>query len=299
MNTHDQDNDEPIDEELTALLASLPQPAPSSALDAAILAGAEKALRPPAAANDSADGALRTLPAKKSPDYLQRWRVPLGLAAAVLLTVNLIGVDWFGSKPAQFPVIGEPATPEVMPAPAASARSSVPPQVAEAMPQPAPLPSAPPPRALAKMAPRPAAQAEPAPAQRSAPPAPVAFPTPQTAPVAPAAPPAPPAPPPPPAPATAMREQMEQQAAMQAEASMQRQAPVQRAQAMSAPVAARAAPLPPPARLDASVWLVKIDALLKAGEGALAQQEWAAFRQAYPDYPVAEELRQRLEKQKQ
>lgn len=277
MNTHDQDNDEPIDEELTALLASLPQPSPSSALDAAILAGAEKALRPPAAANDSADGVLRTLPAKKSPDYLQRWRVPLGLAAAVLLTVNLIGVDWFGSKPAQFPVIGEPATPEVMPAPAASARSSVPPQVAEAVPQPAPLPSAPPPRALAKMVPRPAAQAEPAPAQRSAPPAP----------------------PPPPAPATAMREQMEQQAAMQAEASMQRQAPVQRAQAMSAPVAARAAPLPPPARLDASVWLVKIDALLKAGEGALAQQEWAAFRQAYPDYPAAEELRQRLEKQKQ
>ena len=82
----------------------------------------------------------------------------------------------------------------------------------------------------------------------------------------------------------------------QADASLQRQAPVQRAQAMSAPVAARAAPLPPPAKLDASVWLVKIDALLKAGEGALAQQEWTAFRQAYPDYPVAEELRQRLEK---
>ena len=110
MNTHDQDNHEPNDEELNALLASLPQPAPSSALDAAILADAEKALQKPAAANDSADGVLRTLPAKKSPDYLQRWRVPLGLAAAVLLTVNLIGVDWFGSKPAQFPVVGEPVT---------------------------------------------------------------------------------------------------------------------------------------------------------------------------------------------
>ena len=84
---------------------------------------------------------------------------------------------------------------------------------------------------------------------------------------------------------------MEQQAAMQAESSMQRQAPV--------PVAARAAPMPPPAKLDAGVWLVKIDALLKAGEGTLAQEEWTAFRQAYPDYPVAEELRQRLEKQKQ
>jgi len=81
---------------------------------------------------------------------------------------------------------------------------------------------------------------------------------------------------------------MEQQAAMQAEASMQRQAPV--------PVAARAAPMPPPAKLDAGVWQVKIDAFLKAGEGTLAQEEWTAFRQAYPDYPVAEELRQRLEK---
>ena len=259
MNTHN--HDEANDEELNALLASLPQPAPSSALDAAILADAEKALHQPAAANDSADGVLRTLPAKKSPDYLQRWRVPLGLAAAVLLTVNLIGVDWFGSKPAQFPVVGEPVTQEVM---------------REAAPAPAPaIESAPPPpapRAMAKAAPRPTAQAEPVPAHVSVPMAP-------------------PAPPPPPAPAAAM----EQQAAMQAEAGLQRQAPVQRALAMPAPVAARSAPLPPPAKLDASVWLVKIDALLKAGEDALAHEEWAAFRQAYPDYPVAEELRQRLE----
>ena len=89
---------------------------------------------------------------------------------------------------------------------------------------------------------------------------------------------------------------MDQQAAMQAESSLRRQAPVPRALAMPAPVAAKSAPLPSPAKLDASVWLVKIDALLKAGEGTLAQEEWAAFRQAYPDYPVAEELRQRLEK---
>ena len=278
MNTHDQNNHEPNDEELNALLASLPQPAPSSALDAAILADAEKALQKPAAANDSADGVLRTLPAKKSPDYLQRWRVPLGLAAAVLLTVNLIGVDWFGSKPAQFPVVGEPVTQEVMSEPAAA------PVAATAAAPAPPPPAAPAPRAMAKMAAKPA------------PPAPAPFPAPQTVAVAP---PAPPAPPPPPAPVTAMNEAMEQQAAMQAESGMQRQAPVQRALAMPAPVAARSAPMPPPAKLDAGVWLVKIDALLKAGEGALAQEEWTAFRQAYPDYPVADELRQRLEKQKQ
>ncbi len=265
MNTHDQDHDEPNDEELKALLASLPQPAPSSALDAAILADAEKALPQPVAANDSADGVLRTLPVKKAPDYLQRWRIPLGLAAAVLLTVNLIGVDWFGSKPAQFPVVGEPVTQEVMQA----AAPVIAPAAAPAT-EFAPLPPAP--RAMAKAAPRPPAQAEPAPASVPAP--------------------APPAPPPPPA----MREAMEQQAAMQAEFSLQRQAPVQRALAMPAPIAAKSAPLPPPAKLDASVWLVKIDALLKAGEAALAQEEWALFRQAYPDYPVAEELRQRLEK---
>ncbi|MGK5046476.1 hypothetical protein ACQ4WP_11325 [Janthinobacterium sp. GB4P2] len=215
MNTHDTDHQDDHDEELNALLASLPQPAPSSALDAAILADADKALHKPAAANDGADGVPRTLPVKKAPDYLQRWRIPLGLAAAVLLTVNLIGVDWFGSKPAQFPVVGEPVTQDVMPAPP---------------------------------------------------------------------------------PATDMQRAMEQQAAVQAESSLQRQTPVQRVLAMPAPVAAKSAPLPPPARLDASVWLVKIDALLKAGEAALAQEEWAAFRQAYPDYPVADELRQRLEK---
>lgn len=268
MNTHDTDPQDPQDhhdEELNALLASLPQPAPSSALDAAILADAEKALHKPAAANDSADGVLRTLPAKKSPDSLQRWRVPLGLAAAVLLTVNLIGVDWFGSKPAQFPVVGEPVTQEVMSEPAAA------PATVSAPPPPAPS-------AMTKAAARMPAQAEPVPA-------PVSVPIPVPAP-------APPAPPPP---ATAMPHAMEQQAAMQAEASMQRQAPVQRALAKPAPVVARSAPMPPPAKLDASVWLVKIDALLKAGEGALAQEEWAAFRQAYPDYPVAEELRQRLE----
>ena len=279
MNTHGTDHQDHHDEELNALLASLPQPAPSSALDAAILADAERALQQPAAANDSADGVLRTLPAKKAPDYLQRWRVPLGLAAAVLLTVNLIGVDWFGSKPAQFPVVGEPVTQEVMPAPTAA-------PAAEATASPSPLPAAPAPRAMAKAAPRLPAQAEPAPA-------PVLPPEPRLTATVPIV---PPAPPPPPAAATAMHQAMEQQAVMQAESSLQRQAPAQRALAMPAPVAAKSAPLPSPAKLDASVWLVKIDALLKAGEGALAREEWTAFRHAYPDYPVAEELRQRLEK---
>ncbi|MGK5078618.1 hypothetical protein [Janthinobacterium sp. HLX7-2] len=255
MNTHDKEDHEANDGQLNALLASLPQPAPSSALDAAILADAEKALHKPVASNDSADGVRRTLPVKKAPDYMQRWRIPLGLAAAVLLTVNMIGVDWFGSKPAQLPVIGEPVTRDVMPAPAAA------PVDAEALARSSAPVTQPP--AMSKAAPKPPAQAAPAPL--------------------------------PPPPVMEIRQAMDQQA----ESALQRQAPVQRALAMPVPVVSRAAPMPPPAKLDASVWLVKIDALLKAGEAALAQEEWAAFRQAYPDYPVAGELQRRLEKPRQ
>ena len=148
----------------------------------------------PLAANDSFDGVVRTLPAI---DYLTRWRIPLGLAAAVLLTLNLVGGDFFGRKQAQYPVVGEPLDPPV----AASAADR-----------------------------------------------------------APAAP-------------------------MQAEAM--RAAPVMRG--------AMTAPMPAPPKLDASVWLLKIDGLLKAGQGPAAQQEWTAFRQAYPDYPVDKQLLQRLE----
>ena len=202
------------DEELTALLASLPQPSPSGELDAAILADAETALATPVAvvpvanamaANDSADGAVRTLPAKKPLDYLARWRIPLGLAAAVLLTFNLVGGDFFGHKQAQFPVVGEPRDPPVAPSAADMAQ------------------------------PAPPVQAE----------------------------------------------------AMRAEPSVRR--------AMTAPAVSKPAPMPAPPKLDAAVWLVKIDGLLKAGQKPAAQQEWTAFKQAYPDYPVEKQLQQKLE----
>ena len=195
-------NIEHHDEELTALLAALPQPSPSAELDAAILADAEQALATPLAkplaANDSAHGVVRTLPAKKSIDYLARWRIPLGLAAAVLLTLNLVGGDFFGHKQATYPVVGEPLDPPVAPS-------------------------------AADMAPAPAP--------------------------------------------------------MQAEAM--RAAPVVRG--------AMTAPMPAPPKLDAAVWLVKIDGLLKAGQAPAAKQEWAAFRQAYPEYPVEKQLQQKLE----
>ena len=200
-------NLEQHDEELTALLAALPQPSPSAELDAAILADAQQALATPLAkplaANDSGDGVVRTLPAKKTSDYLTRWRIPLGLAAAVLLTFNLVGGDFFGHKHATYPVVGEPLDPPVAPS-------------------------------AADMAPAPM-QAE----------------------------------------------------AMRAEPSVRR--------AMTAPAVSKPAPMPAPPKLDAAVWLVKIDGLLKAGQKPAAQQEWTAFKQAYPDYPVEKQLQQKLE----
>lgn len=205
-------NLEQHDEELTALLAALPQPSPPAELDAAILADAQQALATPVAvipaamaANDSANGVVRTLPVKKTTDYLTRWRIPLGLAAAVLLTFNLVGGDFFGHKHATYPVVGEPLDPPVAPS-------------------------------AADMAPAPAP--------------------------------------------------------MQAEAM--RAAPVVRG-AMTAPAVSKPAPMPAPPKLDAAVWLVKIDGLLKAGQAPAAKQEWAAFKQAYPDYPVEKQLQQKLE----
>lgn len=205
-------NIEQHDEELTALLAALPQPSPPAELDAAILADAQQALATPVAvipaamaANDSANGVVRTLPVKKTTDYLTRWRIPLGLAAAVLLTFNLVGGDFFGHKHATYPVVGEPLDPPVAPS-------------------------------AADMAPAPAP--------------------------------------------------------MQAEAM--RAAPVVRG-AMTAPAVSKPAPMPAPPKLDAAVWLVKIDGLLKAGQKPAAQQEWTAFKQAYPDYPVEKQLQQKLE----
>ena len=202
-------NIEHHDEELNALLAALPQPSPSAELDAAILADAEQALATPLAkplaANDSANGVVRTLPAKKSTDYLARWRIPLGLAAAVLLTFNLVGGDFFGHKHATYPVVGEPLDPPVAPS------------AADMAPAPAPM------------------QAE----------------------------------------------------AMRAEPSVR--------SAMTAPAVSKPAPMPAPPKLDAAVWLVKIDGLLKAGQKPAAQQEWTAFKQAYPDYPVEKQLPQKLE----
>jgi hypothetical protein len=84
--------------ELTQLLKALPQSMPSADLDAAILAAAKAELeKNPApqsvvqipattAANDPGSPAA----ARVTPGFVRRWRVPLGLAASLLVTVQLV-----------------------------------------------------------------------------------------------------------------------------------------------------------------------------------------------------------------
>jgi hypothetical protein len=84
--------------ELSQLLKKLPQPMPSADLDAAILAAAKAELeKNPApqsvaqlpvatAANDAGSPVV----ARVRPGLIRRWRMPLGLAASLLVTVQLV-----------------------------------------------------------------------------------------------------------------------------------------------------------------------------------------------------------------
>ncbi|WP_296943035.1 hypothetical protein [uncultured Massilia sp.] len=116
------------EDDLSAQLRDIHQPAPPPALDARIRAHAREALRASAAAaNDAIDAEERALVA--SP--LGRWRAPLALAATVVIGVSL-GLQWDGWRaPA-------PASLSDVPQPVAA----VPP--AEPAPAPAPAPQAPP-----------------------------------------------------------------------------------------------------------------------------------------------------------
>lgn len=100
--------------ELAAWLQTLPQPAPSAALDAAILADAEAALmRQPMAANDA-----HIPQAGRRPSFIARWKIPLGLAASVLLALPLALRLWNAPASqdaaiviAAAPAVSEPAPP--------------------------------------------------------------------------------------------------------------------------------------------------------------------------------------------
>jgi len=111
--------------ELAQLLQQLPQAAPSAELDAAILAAAKAELAKAdtlllpraAAANDSVAGERHAL----APSFIRRWRIPLGLAASLLVTVQVVRLELTDEQTLpNAPAILLERTPAPAPAPAAA-----------------------------------------------------------------------------------------------------------------------------------------------------------------------------------
>src|SRR5438045_3852452 len=114
-----------MDAQLEALLQSMPQPRPSAALDAAILADAEAALaKNPVAAPIAANDAVTPESADaKRPTFLTRWKVPLAFAATVMLAVHIVGLQWFAAPVYDAPEVSAaaPAAPATEATPSSTA----------------------------------------------------------------------------------------------------------------------------------------------------------------------------------
>lgn len=123
--------DDPRDEELSALYRATQEEMPSAGLDARILAAARAAATPP----------REVAPPARPVSWTQRWRIPVALAATVLMTATLTllvrehevdGIAPHASKPqaAQARKEAVPSAPAPAPAPAAAPaperRSAVP-----------------------------------------------------------------------------------------------------------------------------------------------------------------------------
>jgi hypothetical protein len=285
--------------DLARRMRGVAQPEPGAALDAAILASARAAIAQevrPRAANDSG-----TAPAPRRATAMGwRWRVPAGIAATVLVGVFAqqsfesggelntstaqVSAEMPGVAAPEQRVMADapaPAAPqvEVAPAPAAPAVVVAPaPKVAprvraeSVLPAPAPAPApafapAPAPPLSYSGAPVAAPPFEPAPLQKSAP-----------------------------APAVAADKEMAQMRERRAatekvqvtgrskrfEAAADAQNAVGGLMEEQAPAAARA-------------WLDRIETLLGEGRRAEAAASWAKFREKYPEYPVPDATRAKLE----
>ncbi|AMP14327.1 hypothetical protein [Collimonas pratensis] len=311
--------------ELARQLQGLPQPSPSAALDAAILAQAETLLKTetplPQAANDALSGKAGK-PAK--PRFLMRWSTQLGMAACMVLAV-LATLRWQTEPGTQSYDTAPPAEPAPPPPASAAAPSekSLEPVEKKAQAKPelvrpkAITRSAPP---VAKAAPEvkppvPAQDTQAAPAPTPAP-APFAsrenyaVSPPQLAspehvpsraraivvPQAPAAanPPSAIADPaatysPAPAPIVPPPVYSPAPAPVVASGATATAAPTESA---SAPGATLSGKQESPER--AVAWLSAIDEMLKAGLRQDALEEWDKFKRAYPNYPVPEKLRAQI-----
>ncbi|AMO95889.1 hypothetical protein CFter6_3243 [Collimonas fungivorans] len=313
--------------ELARQLQGLPQPAPSAALDAAILAQAETMLKTETPLQQAANDALSGKPGKAAkPRFLMRWSTQLGMAACMVLAV-LVTLRWQTEPATQSydtAPQAEPAPPPAAPAaaPAPSVKSVEPVEKkAQAKPDLAR------PKAAARSAP-PAAKAAPeakSPTQaqdtQAAPaptPAPIAgrenyavspsqlanpenLPSKARAIIVPraavtASQPSAIADPaaaysPAPAPIVAPPAPTYSSAPAPAIASGATAAAAP-TESESASVATQPGKPESPARAEA--WLSVIDQMLKAGLRQDALEEWEKFRHAYPGYPVPEKLRAQI-----
>lgn len=245
------------EDELSRRLKGLPQPSPSSELDAAILKRAQEQIPRTPAANDPGTGAQPVRPLG------WRWRAPAGIAASVLACV-LAHQAW------QERTAAEQAAAVPAPAPVAA------PAQADTLAPPPPPPPAPemPPRLAAKSSPRSARVVAPV-VEAVAAQAQVAEAPPTANQVAPApAAPAPATPAPAPAPAVVSGQ------LSRAVTVTGRRSRVDAAGIASAP--------------DPKAWLAAIDELLKAGLRRDSLEEWDKFRAAYPDYPVPAETAEKI-----
>lgn len=291
--------------DLSRQLQSLAQPSPSAALDVAILERARLAIAGQGreAANDP--GAVQRNNPYLARGLGMRWRVPAGIAAAVL--AGLIGQQAFQQADREQL---ESISADVVPV-----RSVEPPAAPAVM-----METAPPDTSALRPLPAPEYKMLPAETVSVRPPAPVAMPSP------------PPPPPPPPEPVAVT---MPAPAPMPAPPTPPQQArPVSEGAALSYAPSPASASAPPRSRIrpaeegasdfyarantqkaaksslervtvtgssikreqlhEAPEWLALMEDLLQKGKDVEAAHEWARFRRTYPDYAVPEALEQRL-----
>ncbi len=262
---HDHRDDEAFDAflqgrgELAQLLQQLPQPTPPEALSAAIVAQAQAALRLESSANDARVNGPHGAPLP--PHFLRRARLPLALAASVVLAV-IVGVQWQGrlSEPATVLVAQAPPSQIHAPPPAAAPTATLS-KAPDASKSAAALGAAKKQVPSAEQAPMPPtvlAQADIAQANSDA---------------------------------AVFRSVPSATRAEAQPAAVAAPTPAAVAAAPAASVAASPAPAAPTVDVEkAKAWLKLIDELIKADMRRDALEEWERFRKDYPHYPVPEKL---------
>ncbi len=323
--------------ELAQLLKTLPQPMPSADLDAAILAAAKAELEKnpapqsvvPIPVTSAANDAGSPAAARVRPGLIRRWRVPLGLAASLLVTVQL--VRWqlteeqtvpgapavlYESAPIAAPA--PPPPPADAPAPSGSqdkmlgAASAPAAQFLEEERRKAPPP--PPKSQLELQRSNISNRVANAPgnvaAEAVVPPVMLQEPAADSYARA-------PAPPPvlmPPAPVAAPTQYAKAMAVPPPAPAPMAAAPVQRVEITGSAIRRAEVETASPVQVivaedlkksgvtsvsgvitnPADAWLAKIDALLKAGSNQEALQEWRKFRKEYPDYAVPDDISEKI-----